>query len=352
MKFIAGLSHVPESKRSAAHTHTAGVHRWGNAEHIHAAKVACSQKNYKDLWNEIKRLSKFGIIPIQNKVESGVNTAKSRFISLPNLCLHVLDWGGTADRIMIFLHGLASTAHMFDLIASHFTRAYHVYAVDQRGHGLSDAPSQGYEFESIARDLDDLLSIINPEQKPVTFVGHSWGAHVALHYAATRSIENLMLLDGAIRPLSENYPTWEEANVKMAPQRYQNRSITDVEAFIEQKWLRGIYRPELKPLALSVFDSSNSLDVRPRLSYDNHMQIAHALWAFHPSAYFKNVNYPTLIIAAVADEPEQTLKQHLQRAAADFPHSETVIMTNTAHDIPWHRPLELVGIMDAFLKDD
>ena len=59
--------------------------------------------------------------------------------------LAVRDFGGTG-RDLLLLHGLASTSHIFDLVAPRLTRGFRVVAYDQRGHGESSKPSSKYGF--------------------------------------------------------------------------------------------------------------------------------------------------------------------------------------------------------------
>ena len=94
--------------------------------------------------------------------------------------LHYRDWGGTG-RPVVLLHGLASSCHIWDLVAPQLAEDFSVIAVDQRGHGLSDKPESGYDFASVGRDL---LGVIQARglERPV-IVGHSWGADVALEFA-------------------------------------------------------------------------------------------------------------------------------------------------------------------------
>ena len=275
----------------------------------------------------------------------------SRFIAAGDLRLHVVDWGGSAGRILVLLHGLASTVHMFDLIAADFTDRYHVYAVDQRGHGLSDTPDSGYDFETIARDLDRLLAALNPDGLPVALVGHSWGAYTALYYAATRSIDRVVLVDGGVRPLTDLFPTWELGEVGLAPPVYENVTVEQIQRYIEHVWLKGIYRPEIGPLALSIFDLSQPADVHARLSRANNMLIARSLWAFMPGDYFARVQCPALVVVAVPEGGEimPLVQRRLDQAQAELPHGRLVVMRDTVHDIPWHRPRELSALLREFL---
>jgi pimeloyl-ACP methyl ester carboxylesterase len=265
--------------------------------------------------------------------------------------LHVLDWGGVSTRPLVLLHGLASSSHMFDLIAPQLTARFHVYAVDQRGHGLSEKPSTGYDFETVARDLDLLLDKLVGDELPI-IVGHSWGAYTTLYYAATRpeSLQRAVLLDGGIRRIADQYPSWGEAEQGMSPPRYKDRSLADIQTMIRDEWLGDFFRPELLPLALSIFDTGNPADVHAHLTHENHMQIAHALWSLEPGDYYAPVQCPILIVNAVNDELTLSeMQPYIARAMRNLPNANVLWMHNTAHDIPWHRPDMLLKVFDLWL---
>ncbi|MFN8598748.1 MAG: alpha/beta fold hydrolase, partial [Anaerolineae bacterium] len=79
--------------------------------------------------------------------------SKETYIEANGLRFHALDWGGRGDWLVL-LHGLASQAHIWDLVAPQLIDRFRVIAIDQRGHGLSDKPDSGYDFATITRDLD------------------------------------------------------------------------------------------------------------------------------------------------------------------------------------------------------
>lgn len=277
--------------------------------------------------------------------------ATERFIELGDLRLHVREWGNASQPPLVLLHGLASTSHMFDLIAPALAGQYHVIALDQRGHGLSDQPDTGYDFETIARDLDRLLDALGIAR--AALFGHSWGAYTVVYYAATRPdrVSQAGLIDGGVRPLSDIYPTWDVAEVEMSPPEYRNRPLADIQRMIREDWLGAAFRPELLPLALSVFDTSDPGDVRAHLKRANHMQIAHAIWAIRPADYFARIRCPLLIVNAGAPGTDAQMDSYLRDAERLISQVRIVWMPDTIHDIPWHRPDELVAVMTRFLSE-
>ena len=56
--------------------------------------------------------------------------------------LAVREWPGQGPSILL-LHGLASSSHIWDLVAPRLAPRFRVVAYDQRGHGLSGKPSSG-----------------------------------------------------------------------------------------------------------------------------------------------------------------------------------------------------------------
>src|SRR3990170_3000694 len=98
-------------------------------------------------------------------------------VELNGLAFRYRDWGGNG-RLVLLLHGLASTAHIWDFVAPLLAERHRVVALDQRGHGLSAKPDDGYDYATVARDAVALLDHLHAPSAIV--VGHSWGASVAI----------------------------------------------------------------------------------------------------------------------------------------------------------------------------
>ena len=105
---------------------------------------------------------------------------------------------------MLCLHGGAVNAHWFDFIAPGFTDAYHVRALDQRGHGDSAwAEPPDYRYGRYASDVAEVIEKL--EMRDVILVGHSMGGLVSLVHAATYPgrVKALVVIDSSLRAAPE-----------------------------------------------------------------------------------------------------------------------------------------------------
>ena len=97
-----------------------------------------------------RNVDKGAIFSMTTQIEDG-------FITANGLRIHYRRWSSPADNPklspILLLHGLASSGHIWNLVAPHLnTYGYTVTALDQRGHGESEKPASGYDFETILAD--------------------------------------------------------------------------------------------------------------------------------------------------------------------------------------------------------
>jgi pimeloyl-ACP methyl ester carboxylesterase len=210
--------------------------------------------------------------------------------------LAVRDDGGEG-RDILMIHGLASSSHMFDLVAPLLLSEFHVVAYDQRGHGESSKPSSGYGFEHMSADAAAVIRELRMD-RPVV-LGHSWGANVALELGAREPdlASGLILLDGGFLSMRDRMD-WKTTKEMLAPPPISGMHIDDYLSM-----LRGFMSTalEVTPEVEAVFRSLMRVDrdgrIRPRLSRSNHLRILRALWEQDPAELLRRVRVPVLILA-------------------------------------------------------
>ena len=111
-----------------------------------------------------------------------------------DLRFHYLDFGGDGPPLL-FLHATGFHAWVWLPYVRRFASRYHVLALDQRGHGLSDKPAEGYRWEVFGTDLKGFLDALDLDE--VRAVGHSMGgtAIAAAAAAGTRRLARAVLVE-------------------------------------------------------------------------------------------------------------------------------------------------------------
>ena len=272
------------------------------------------------------------------------HTPRDGWLTVNGLNLHYRDWGGLGPPL-ILLHGLASTCHIWDLVAPQLAADFAVLAVDQRGHGQSDKPDSGYDFASVARDLLGVITARGLE-KPV-IVGHSWGADVALEFAVAypHLPRGLCFIDGGmIEPSARAGMTLERAREEMAPPDFTGMTLDQFRQRIRSRVFPSPMPAEFEDIVLANFQTLPDGTIQPNLSRANHLRIIDALWEHHPPQLYRQVPCPVLLLPARTPGDESVTSRIIRReksvaiAEQALPVSKTIWLENSIHDVPVQRP--------------
>jgi pimeloyl-ACP methyl ester carboxylesterase len=108
------------------------------------------------------------------------DTFTSRYIDTDELRQHAVI-GGEGPPLLL-VHGWPETWYAWRHVMPALARDFEVIAVDQRGIGLSDKPSDGYDTGTLAGDLITLMDALGHERFAV--VGHDSGFAIGYALAA------------------------------------------------------------------------------------------------------------------------------------------------------------------------
>lgn len=139
-----------------------------------------------------------------------VEPERKRIEVADGVSLSYLEMG--SGRPLVMLPGLSGSAIKFARNIPELARHYRVLAIDPRGNGESDKPSYGYNYHTLARDLEVFLTRLGLTD--VSLLGHSAGCKIILTwweiYDRSR-VRSIVFSDDAPCCIGDGAFTWEEA---------------------------------------------------------------------------------------------------------------------------------------------
>jgi pimeloyl-ACP methyl ester carboxylesterase len=126
---------------------------------------------------------------------------QDKFITVNGLRLHYVEWGQPGNPSLVLLHGFQSNAHTWDTFSRAMADAYHVLALDQRGHGDTSWAADGnYAAEASVSDIVGFIEALR--LAPTVLIGHSMGGRHAAMVAADHpdKVRKVVIVDTAAEP--------------------------------------------------------------------------------------------------------------------------------------------------------
>ena len=127
----------------------------------------------------------------------------SKYITINNVRIRYFDWGTDGLPPLVCLHGHTGQARIWDEFAEAMRGSYHVYALDQRGHGESGYADDGYARDRFVEDLAAFVDALGLQK--FTLAGLSMGGWHSLLYTADcpDRVERIVIVDIGPEPSEE-----------------------------------------------------------------------------------------------------------------------------------------------------
>jgi len=271
----------------------------------------------------------------------------------PGVTLHVERREGDPAAVpFVLVHGLASNLRLWDGVAEDLhARGHTVVALDQRGHGLSDAPDASYGIDLAVGDLQTAIETLGLERPVVA--GQSWGGNVVLElgWRSPRAVRGIVCVDGGVIELADWFDSWEACLAALTPPRLDHLTAAELEARMRT------WSPELPDRAIAAalhcFRVREDGRVEPRLARDRHLQIVRSLWEHRPSTRYPTLEAPTLLVlAGTRDEARTAAKRRAEALAlAAAPRLRSHWFTPAHHDVHSQYPDRVAELLAANVRD-
>ena len=215
---------------------------------------------------------------------------------------------GTGEPL-ILLHGNGEDSSYFINQIDYFQNAYHVIALDTRGHGKSPRGDAPFTIEQFSCDLYDFMQ--GHQISNAIILGFSDGANIAMKFAIKHPsmVKGLILNGGNLEPMGIKRTTQIpiEIGYKIAS-RFADKSA-DAKRNAEMLGLM-VNEPNIKPSELSL------------------------------------ISMPTLVICGTKDIIKES---HTKKIAEHLPNAKLAIVRGN-HFIANKNPAAFNQAVDAFLK--
>jgi pimeloyl-ACP methyl ester carboxylesterase len=132
------------------------------------------------------------------------DTFTSRYVDIGELRLHAVI-GGEGPPLLL-IHGWPQTWYAWRMLMPALAEDFVVIAVDQRGIGLSDKPTKGYDTATLANDLVALMEALGHQQ--FALYGTDTGMPIAYALAADHPerVERLAVSEAPLPGISPSPP--------------------------------------------------------------------------------------------------------------------------------------------------
>ncbi len=259
---------------------------------------------------------------------------RSGFVDADGLRLHHLEYGESGPPIVI-VPGITSPAATWEFISVPLSREHRVIALDIRGRGMSDKPSEGFSLIDYAGDVAAVVSELGLE-RPI-LIGHSMGARIA---AAVRVLHPeaagpLVLADPPLTgPGRGTYPMSLEAFMDQLAAARSGASLEVLHSYFptlneEQLAQRAQWLPTCDETAV-------------RESWHN----------FHREDFFQYLRQlePPVLFLYGGDSPVVP-ESALPEVIATGKGVEIVQIPGAGHMIPWDNPGDFLAETNRFLDE-
>ena len=244
---------------------------------------------------------------------------------------------GSGPDSLILLHGLSQQRHFWDPVCS-YLEAPRIIRLDQRGHGLSDTPSDAdYSIDRCARDVAEVMDSLGVST--ATVIGHSWGGAVAarLGALAPESIRTIGLLDGGLRGPAD-LGDRAEVRERLRPPALGIPAV-DLWQVISTGDLAPYWTDDIRSALAPTFIESDGL-VRTRIGIERHMQVLDGLLDYDS---IPDIRARRLDTWAVLCNDSPALDPVVERRLRLIGEINLQIWQGALHDVPLQWPALVAG---------
>lgn len=269
------------------------------------------------------------------------------FVTVDGVRLHVLD-KGDGPAVML-LHGIESMMQDFSLSILHgLTRHFRVIIPDRPGYGYSERPSDRiWTPEAQAALMHGLMEHLGV--RDALILGHSFGASVALSYAAAypRDVRGAILIAGYYFPtLRADMVALALPAVPVLGPLMCHTLAPAIGRLVLPRWLERLFAPNPIPPNFHHFPVALMLRPGPIKAAAEDMRSLRP-WARRMRHRYGRIRMPVSILSGSTDQIVDVNRQST-RLHREMPTSSLRVLPGVGHMLHHVRPDEVLHAVASF----
>lgn len=137
------------------------------------------RKEFEAAWKNAD--TKLSVDAFVGKSVAATNFKSNKIMLRTGITMNYIETGDPKGPVVLLIHGYTDSSFSYSRVLPMLDKNYRILAIDQRGHGDSDKPANGYEMRDFAADAAAFMDAVGV--KNATIVGHSMGSFVAMQTA-------------------------------------------------------------------------------------------------------------------------------------------------------------------------
>jgi lipase len=275
------------------------------------------------------------------------------YVTVDNVKLHYLDWGGAGSPIVI-VHATGFLARIYTPIACALRAVGHVVGYDQRGHGDSGpAPGGEYNWPATASDLRGFLKAMG--FKSIRGFGHSAGATAIAAVSAWEPglVSRAVLVDPIVHDAADLAGMRTRRDALVAGTLKRRRIFDSVEQAIRHlgskppfnTWDKAILRAYCEYGTRPRADGKRELKCHPTVEAKIYASSAE----FDGLGLMLESRTPFLVV--FTQQAHEFRPAALARVRRDLKHGRVLDLPQAGHLMPMEHPAETAKLAREFFEE-
>ncbi|MHC2333398.1 alpha/beta fold hydrolase [Bradyrhizobium sp. USDA 4454] len=247
---------------------------------------------------------------------------------------------GCGPPLVLVMGYRLSSAAWPTAFVDRLAREFTVLTLDNRGTGQSDKPVHGYALANMARDIHDLLDVLDLER--VHLLGYSMGGAIAQEFTRQfpERVTSLILCATMCGGVEATY-----ANARVV------RVMRDLDGLSPEQVARQIWKVTYAPAYLAQNQGAAAAQMRREIALPTPLHAAdlqfQAFAEFDGSKALNDIRCPALVLTGDLDEliPPQNSRLIAKR----IPNARLIVLSDGGHRVLWERTEECMHHIVTFL---